>query len=259
MPCAAAGAGDFVHLRAAQAAKGRIVAVGGHSHRLNVVAAQQQVGGARVVQVQVGIALVAAVDGKGIGGGRQTVGGEVAVAALRIHHSAGSGLRDEGQVAAGIGEILELLQVEAGGELRFIYVHNLDSFAADLDRGGGFADRKIEVHLRHDAGGNRSIDGGGLKARSRDRHLVLAGSKQGDAVFAEAAGSGCLGLPFFHAGDRDGGARQRRTGGIHDGPDNVAGDVGLGKSNGSRAGRHKYGEGEQTQDQGQILQPDKAH
>src|SRR5712691_6426374 len=64
MPVVAAGFGGVVHLRAGLASILPGVAVGHDRSFLQLVGAQQKVGGAGVVQVEVGVHLVIAVDGE---------------------------------------------------------------------------------------------------------------------------------------------------------------------------------------------------
>ncbi len=84
------------------------VSVADNGDFLEFVAAQQQVAGARVVQVQESVIVIVAVDGKEVRGSRQAESAEVAVAAARrvVHRHARRSLCDIGDVAARVRNVL---------------------------------------------------------------------------------------------------------------------------------------------------------
>ena len=121
-----AALGGVVHLRAGLTSVTAGVAVAHHGGFLQFVRAQQQVGGAGVVQVEIGVHLVVAVDGEQVRSRRQSESGEVSVAAAGrgIGRNARRGLGHVGHVVAGIRHQLDLLGVVRGGDVAILRLHD---------------------------------------------------------------------------------------------------------------------------------------
>ena len=126
------------------------------------VLAQQQVGGARVVQVQERIVVIHAVQGEQVRSRGDAEAGEVAVTGTGVHDRTRGGLGDEAQVVAGVGNFRNFAGVEGGGDFRSLRLQQR-SFAGDFYSGSLRADFQFGVddRIRTDTDGRGR--GGGLE------------------------------------------------------------------------------------------------
>src|SRR5215831_114522 len=102
MPLVGSGLGYVIDLRSSQLSVLSGVAVVGDRGFLNVVRAQQKVGGAGVVQVQEGIVVILAINCEQVRCARESERGKVSKSALRVHRDARRGLSNGAQVIAWI-------------------------------------------------------------------------------------------------------------------------------------------------------------
>src|SRR3984957_7148671 len=96
------------------------VTVADYRDFLHVIATEQQVAGAGVVQVEKRIVIVVAIYGEKIGGTGQAEGTEIAIAggARGVHGNARSGLGNVGNVVAGIWNALHGARIKGCGDVR---------------------------------------------------------------------------------------------------------------------------------------------
>src|ERR1019366_7986400 len=115
---------------------------------LQFVLAQSQVGSTRVIQVQVRIHVVLAVDRKQVGGGGKAVRAEVAITLARVHGYAGRGLSYVGEVIAAVRLVLNDVLVEIGGQVGIVCLHQGRST-------GDFHRLRAGAHYHLDVGNGR--------------------------------------------------------------------------------------------------------
>jgi len=101
----------------------------------DVVRAQKQVRRAAIVDAKERVVVILAINGEQVGGGGHAIRNEIAVTGLRIHDHAGRGLGDVGDVAAGIGEVLNHFATESSADVRVFRLENRGAFH-DVDRLG---------------------------------------------------------------------------------------------------------------------------
>lgn len=118
MECVGSGLGHVGDLGAGQLAILAGVCVGDDRGFLNLVGADGQVGRTGVIDVEIRIHVVLAVDREQVRGRRQAIHGEVSVATGVVHLGARRCLGDVGNVAAGIGQqrylLLRIASTDAG-------------------------------------------------------------------------------------------------------------------------------------------------
>src|SRR5580658_987336 len=115
-----AGARAVVDLRARHAAVLAGVTVADHGDFLHVIATEQQVAGAGVVQVKKWVVIVVAIHSEKIGSTGQAKSTEIAIAraARCVHGNAWSGLGNVGNVVAGIWNTLDGARIKGCGDIR---------------------------------------------------------------------------------------------------------------------------------------------
>ena len=146
-------AGNVIHVGASRSAERSRVAAGSYSHFLNLVEAERKVGGPGIVQVQIRIVVVHAIDRKEVAGGGDAVGRKVAVTRLGVHSRSSGHLRGVSNVVAGVRRLLNLLlgQVRPG------------TCIANVQRNGRLADldglrRRADLKPEPDVGGGADLD-----------------------------------------------------------------------------------------------------
>jgi len=177
----AARLGNVGNLRARLLAELTAVGVGSNGRFLNVVTAKGQVGRSRVVQVQVRIHVVLAVDREHVGGSRKTGGLEVAVAAAGIHVDARCGLRYVGDVIAAVGLIGDHGLIEAGRQVGIVGVHQWD-LRGHFHRLRTRAHRHFHVRDGRLANVYAGLGFSLTEARSAYTHGVAARTQQRESV-----------------------------------------------------------------------------
>ena len=147
MECVGAGLGHVVDLRAGLAAILAGVTVDDHGRFRNLICAQRQIAGAGVVQVEVRVHVVGAVDREQVRNARQAERREVAVSAAGADRDAGSRERIGCHVIAGRGQIFKLERVVGGRQVGVFVLQQTARFGYRHDLGLRLQS-KLDVHAR---------------------------------------------------------------------------------------------------------------
>jgi len=173
----AAGLGNVVHVHAGEGSEVAGISVGDDVCFLDFVRAQEEVGSARVAQVQEGIVVVHSVESKEVRSAWHSVRFKVAVAALRICDYAGSKLRRIRQIIAGVGNLRNLLLRQRRADVAILRFDEGRNFS-DRDRRAAAGDS--ETNAYHGRRAQRDINRllGGLEPGSRHGNRVIRRQKQ---------------------------------------------------------------------------------